>query len=81
MDKHTPTQQRILDVLSDGCPHPMTELLVCLPDPVANTRKNVAWHLVELRKKLRPVGQDILCQFLNRRLYYRHVRLLASPIE
>lgn len=71
----TPTQQAILDVLSDGEGHSTRELHGCLPDELTDL-KQVRGHIFNLRKKLRPEGQDILCVMQMGRFYYRWVRLL-----
>jgi len=77
----TKTQQRILDVLSDGLRHQNQELKELLPDQEADglaKHKTVIVHIVHIRKKLRPIGQDILCEFYNRKKYYRRVRLYTT---
>jgi hypothetical protein len=73
----TPTQRRILAVLSDGLPHTPGELHACLDDELAG-RNAVQFHLSKLRKTLREVGQDVICEYYQRRFTYRHVRLLAN---
>jgi hypothetical protein len=76
----TPVQSRMLEVLRDGLPHTRYELHDCLQDemgPISNIRS----HLSSIRKKIRPFGEDIICELANRRICYRHVRLLASPLD
>jgi len=73
--KFTKTQRAILDVLSDGGPHPREELRQCLDDELASLAA-MRVHLSELRKLLRPQGQDIICELRHRKTHYRHVRLL-----
>jgi hypothetical protein len=34
-----------------------------------------------MRKILRPRGEDIICQFIDRQRKWRHVRLLHSPYD
>jgi hypothetical protein len=34
-----------------------------------------------MRYKLRPRGEDIICQFIFRQRQYRHVRLLHSAYD
>ena len=77
MTDFTPTQQAMLDVLADGLPHTREELHACLPDELGNPR-NVHHHLYPLRKQLRLMGQDILCEWVNHRPRYRHVILLPA---
>jgi hypothetical protein len=83
--KFTATQQRILDVLADGQPHARKELWACIPsaegieDPKLlqeYARCQANRHLVAIRSKLRAVGEDIVCVVVNRRMCYRHVKLL-----
>ena len=77
---YTPTEQRILDVLSDGEAHRADELFACLCDDCGgdreNLRKNLAVILFNLRRKMKPTGRTILSEWNNRRAFYRHVRLL-----
>ena len=72
----TETQQKFIDILSDGKSHHRTELRNAIDSQA--TFANVHDHLYLLRKKLRPIGQDIICELANRRICYRHVRLLGS---
>lgn len=71
-----------MDLLSDGLPHFKEEILAkCLWDEDGGTT-NVRQHMANLRKKLRPIGQDIVCvtngnRYKNR---YQHVILLRSPV-
>jgi len=74
---YTKTQARIVDLLSDGVPHSREELHACLDDDLARLTA-AKRHLVEIRKHLRPQGQDIICVLQNRRIMYQWVRLLAS---
>lgn len=71
----TPTERKILEVLSDGMPHTRDELNQCLSDDLAASTalKN---HMCQLRKKL-PAGQDVICQYKNKQYHYRHIRLLV----
>lgn len=76
----TLTQQKIIDVLSDGMPHPMYELIKCLPSHGVDhmtERKAVGVHVVAIRKLIRPLDQDIVCQVAKRCNHYRHIRLLV----
>jgi hypothetical protein len=73
----TPTQQRMMNVLSDGLPHSLKELVACLDYELASPR-GVAVHITFLRRKLRPIGQDVSCERLNHISYYRLVRLMHS---
>lgn len=77
---NSPTQTRILMMLSDGEPHTKLELKTCLPDDLASVF-TVRHHICKLRKHLRPGGHDILTEFRRNVVHYRLVRLLASPYE
>lgn len=72
----SPTQTRIIRVLSDGMPHPREELRQCI-DGMA-TIGNISNHLSAARKILRPMGEDIVCELLRGAICYRHVRLLRA---
>ena len=78
--KFTETEKRMLQVLADGMAHTREELHACLPDELS-ALSAIKRHLTEIRKKLRPQGQDIICQLKDRRPLYRHVRLLASAVD
>lgn len=75
----TPTQQRLLRVLSDGQDHSAEELRAVLGDDMAG-RSALSVHLTYLRKKLQRQGQDVVCLFRHG-FFYRHVRLLADPYD
>lgn len=79
-DNLTPTQLRILELLSDGRPHTRREMHACLDDDLAQPTA-FERHLTGMRKILRPKGEDILCQRCRngQDSYYVLVRLLASP--
>ena len=73
----TPTETRLLKVLSDGERHLTTELHAQLDDEL-QSRLNVSVHMHNIRKKLKLKGETVLCEYYFGRRYYRHVRLLAS---
>lgn len=73
MPQFTPTEQRIVDMLSDGLPHSREELVGTI-DELA-TRKNLQVHITRIRNKLRPIGEDVVCEAVS--LRYRHVRLIS----
>jgi len=76
----TPTQQRMLNLLSDGLPHSREAMLECLQDEQVCSTAHTP-HLLAIRKKLRPKGEDVICEYIKRRPYYRHVRLLPSAYD
>ncbi len=75
----TPTQERLLGVLSDGQPHSAEQLMLCLNDELAD-RKLLHVHLVYLRKKLLPFNHGILVQFIKSKTYYRRVIFYTPPL-
>lgn len=76
----SPTQTRMLILLSDGRPHTKEELHGCLWDELSK-KSAINYHLLLLRKLLRTRGEDIICEFSRRRRVYRHVRLLSSAYD
>lgn len=75
--RFTPTQQRILDILSDGMPHHRSELHRCLNDDMSST-KVLRGHIYLLREKLLKRGENILCEYFKGSFMYRHVRLISK---
>ena len=73
----TPSERAILDVLADGLSHHRSQLIECLPEETGTLAK-VHFHLSLIRRRLRPIGQDIICELVGQRHCYRHIRLLAS---
>lgn len=76
-DQFTPTQQKMLAVLADGQAHVRKELHECLEDPLTSV-KAIRAHLSSIRRLLRTMGEDIVCELKDRAICYRHVRLLGS---
>jgi len=77
LSEFTPVQRRMLEVLADGRPHTPLELHACLVDELGPV-SNIKFHLTTIRKKLRPRGEDIICEIHNRKMHYRHVRLISN---
>ena len=73
----TLTEKKMLDVLRDGRPHSRQELHGCLHDDLGPLR-NINQHISNLRRKIRERGEMIVCELVNRRIHYRHVKLLKS---
>ncbi len=73
----TPTESRMLEVLSDGKVHLRKELFDCLwdNDPQAS-RSNVNRHISSIRTKIKPIGGLIVCELVRRNIGYRHVKTL-----
>jgi hypothetical protein len=70
----SPTQKRIVELLSDGMLHSKEELYGLLL--TANCVNHVQMHISNIRKVLRPVGQDIICTYKGTLTFYRLVRYL-----
>ncbi len=66
----TPTEQKIMDILSDGQLHTKAALHAVLPDTLGPLN-NVRVHLTYLRRKLRPEGKTIAAETRDRVCYYR----------
>lgn len=75
--KATPTQQRILERLSDGRAHSRKELHSLLWDDRSN-EMTVAFHISMIRKLLWPLGEDIVSRRVGGVSYYIHMRSLQS---
>lgn len=71
----TRTERKILRVVSDGKPHTREELRACLLDQRSQDA-TVAVHLTGLRKKINPMGLDIICVWHRRQRKYQWVKLL-----
>lgn len=81
LDSLSPIQRKMLEVLSDGMPHTREELHACLWDE-QGALSNIKAHITAIRAKLRPIGEDILCEVgYKLQFRYRHVRLLASAVN
>lgn len=74
----TPTQARIMAVLADGYAHIKEELQRHLDDELS-CPQNIIMHIANVRKKIRPLGEDIVTELLAGKTYYRWVRLLGNP--
>lgn len=70
----TPIQTKMLQVLSDGKPHRKAELQACLNDELAP----IATHIMHIRRKLRQVGHDIVCEVAYCKAYYRRVIIYTN---
>lgn len=76
----TKTQQVLVDQLSDGRPHSITDLVRVCHGQAKLTA--VQMHISNIRKKLRPKGVDIVClnegNMQYRRKRYQMVRLMGD---
>jgi hypothetical protein len=66
-------ERRLFDLLRDGDPHKLAEMIPLVDERASS--KNLMNHFVNMRKKLRPKGIDILCVIHNRTCHYRLVRV------
>lgn len=71
---YTPTERRLMEVLSDMEEHPNTELQTCLYDELASP-ENLRFHMSNLRKKVMALGMGIYSTRVNGHTKYRLVRL------
>lgn len=78
--KFTPTEERILALLSDGKAHLHSHIIKkCLWDELTS-RGTLKVHVANIRKKIRPYGHDIICRYhghINcvQLFYYQHVSM------
>lgn len=72
----TVTQQKFFALLSDGQRHYDAEFIELLPDPLG-TSTNVLMHIHNIRKVIRPLGEDIVRERICRKGTYRRVRLIG----
>ncbi len=74
----TPTEHRILKLLSDGMPHHRKEVKdTCLDDELA-TYPNLNKHICKMRPKIASRNLEIVCVFRYRQLCYRLVQPLTA---
>jgi predicted ArsR family transcriptional regulator len=59
-DKLTPTEQRIIDMLSDGIGHTVDEIKNCLYDVIGAESVTVRMHLSNINKKILP-RYEVVC--------------------
>ena len=79
--RYTPTETRILSLLSDGQGHTKQEIFdECIEDDLARLSA-INPHIMNLRRKLQDQGQTIALERNNDVGRYRIVRLLANPYK
>jgi len=71
----TPAGQRMLRVLADGEAHDRTELHACLRDDLQPV-SNIQMHVKDVRKVLRPRGEDVVCELRGYQRLYRWIKHL-----
>lgn len=74
--RFSPTQADILAVLANGLPHTKEELFAITGEK--DRSNSVKVHISNVRKQLRQIGQDIICEFFGYppKVHYRWVVLL-----
>lgn len=77
MPKFTKMEEAILKILSDGNRHPKYQLIEVLREDNLDPATALRMHISRIRKKLNPIGQDLICELSGRIIYYRHVRLIS----
>jgi len=76
----TPTQSRIMNLLSDGRPHTADELHRCFSDELTE-KDNVRCMVSLMRDRLNLNGLDITSRRKSSRTTYRLVRLINNGAE
>lgn len=76
---YTPTEKAILEILSDGKPHAKHDIAKHVDPEMGQC--NVANHILQLRKKLEPLNEDIVCVYRLKKYFYRQIRVLHSPYD
>lgn len=74
MTRFSPTQQRIVDLLADLMPHSNEEIYGMLL--TAKSVNHIQMHISNIRKIIRPIGQDIRCILERGNTFYQLVRCL-----
>lgn len=76
----TPTQKRFLKLLRDGKPHTSEEFCELLGDEQSG-KHQVHVQFSVMRRILRPRGEDIICQMVGKKAYFRLIRFESSLEE
>ena len=76
--RFTPTQQRIMDLLSDGELHSKQEIFKCLSDDLSQPGA-IHCQITLIRNKIRAEGYAIMIQFRDRVPQYALVKTLKEP--
>ena len=80
MPEFTKTERKIIAMLADGRRHRVDEMeeSVLTNGEYENKRVALQMHISNIRKLLRPIGQDIICQLHSGKKHYIHVRLIGT---
>lgn len=73
----TPTQKRLMEVLGDGGPHTVEELLPKLNDELSTTN-NLQMHISFLRDRLQQEGKTVINERRDGAYCYRLARYIDS---
>lgn len=79
LEKHPnpfPIEQKLIDILSDGLPHSVEQLKLCLTDGEYSSIDSLYVQIVNLRKVLKSRGRDVRPQRIDGVSHYRMVRFL-----
>ena len=74
----TQIEHRLLQLTGDGKVHSVEEMLACI-DQFAD-RKTLSFHIANLRKKLEPLGQDVIAQSFGTYIKYRRIGLIRDRV-
>jgi len=75
---YTTNETIVLDVLSDGDRHRTHEIGERIDAELPPDRDAIRRTVARLRVKLQVQGETIVCEYRERKYYYRHVRLITS---
>ena len=76
----TGIEQTLFEVLQDGRLHKRADLLRVMDEDGLADRKLLSVRFCLMRKKLRPLGVDIVCCLHHRTIHYRLVREFLPTI-
>lgn len=78
----TPLEKEVMFILADGEIHAVKDIVKALGGgPGKNDKVALAYHVLNIRKKVSHLGDDVLCVFNNRRTNYRYVLTLRSLLS
>jgi len=77
MPTFTDTESRLWEILKDGEPHTLDELKKAV-DEYCSTN-NLRTHLSNMRKRLEPIGLNVIWQYKSRRPFIRLMRRVSNP--
>ena len=81
IEQMTGIEQTLFEVLQDGRLHKRADLLKVMDEDGLADRRMLSQQFCRMRKKLRPVGVDIVCCLFQRTIHYRLVREYSPTIS